>query len=64
MTDPVFLTVQRAGRPEHTPEVEGVLIQCTGDDVAVTLDDGETITFQRDELLAALVVSLDHARAA
>lgn len=54
MSDPVFLTVLRAGRPEHTPDVEGALLELRGDQAVVTLDDGETLSFDVVELRAAL----------
>lgn len=50
-----FLTILRAGRPEHTPEAEGVLIVREGASVRVELDDGDVLTFDRAELLHALI---------
>lgn len=49
-----FLTILRAGRPEHTPEAEGVVIVRDGVNVHLELDDGEVLTFDRVELLNAL----------
>lgn len=54
MSDPEFITALRAGRPEHTPDVVGVLVQRTGDAVVITLDDGETLELSAGELHAAL----------
>lgn len=48
------LMVTRAGRPEHTPEAEPVIVDTDSPDVIVLrLDDGETIEFDRLELVAA-----------
>lgn len=47
------LMATRAGRAEHTPEAEPVLVEATGDVVRLVLDDGEVIEFDRRELLAA-----------
>lgn len=58
--DETYLMVTRAGRREHTPEAEPVLVQADDDTVLLGLDDGETIEFDRSELLAAL----EHRRAA
>lgn len=45
----------RAGRAEHTPEVEAVLVTLHGHDrVTLTLDDGETLDLDAQELRAAL----------
>lgn len=49
-----FLTALRAGRPEHTPEAEGVVVLSQGASVVLVLDDDERITFDREELLHAL----------
>lgn len=49
------LMATRAGRPEHTPEAEPVVVDT--DDAGVVrlqLDDGDEITLDRRELLAAL----------
>lgn len=51
------LVLTRAGRPEHTPEAEPVVIEATADEVILTLDDGETLTLDRRELLAAAQVA-------
>ncbi len=48
------LMALRAGRPEHTPESEPVLVDTQGDVVRLLLDDGEVIDFDRTELLNAL----------
>jgi hypothetical protein len=45
----------RAGRPEHTPEAEPVVIDTDDPKVVkLTLDDGETIEMDRTELEAAI----------
>lgn len=50
------ITALRAGRPEHTPEAESVLVDVTADGTArLTLDDGETLSFDVVELAVALV---------
>lgn len=49
-----LITCLRAGRPEHTPEAEPVLVSQHGNVVTLTLDDGETLTFTLGELLASL----------
>ena len=36
------------------PEAEPVLVETTADDVLLTLDDGEVLTFSREELAAAV----------
>lgn len=54
MTDPTLLMVARQDLPEHTPEAEPVLVERTGSEVVLTLDDGERLIFDRDELTAAL----------
>ncbi len=48
------LMATRAGRPEHTPEAEPVLVETDGELVVLALDDGERIEFDRRELLSAL----------
>lgn len=47
------LMALRAGRPEHTPESEPVLVEATDDEVTLILDDGERLTLDRRELIAA-----------
>lgn len=54
---PVLLMATRAGRPEHTPEAEPVLIELQGNAVTITLDDGEALTLDAAELLAAVAGS-------
>ena len=49
-----LITALRAGRPEHTPEAEPVLMAVHGSTVTLTLDDGETLSFDLGELLDAL----------
>ena len=51
-----FLTMAtRAGRPEHTPEAEPVVIDTDRPGAVVLhLDDGETLEFDAGELRAAL----------
>jgi len=50
-----YLMATRAGRPEHTPEAEPVLVDTrTPGVVVLRLDDGEEITLDSVELLAAI----------
>lgn len=53
-----MITALRAGRPEHTPEAEPVLISVAGEAVTLTLDDGCTLTFDRMELRRATAYRL------
>ena len=49
------LMAMRAGRPEHTPEAEPVVVDTDDANVVrLQLDDGDEITLDRRELLAAL----------
>ena len=48
-----FLTALRAGRPDHTPEPEPVLLHAFGESVVFEVGDDERITFDRQELLEA-----------
>lgn len=52
--EPTPIWALRAGRPEHTPEAELVLVDTAGDTATLTLDDGERISFNVTELRAAL----------
>ena len=52
--EPKFVTALRAGRVEHTPEAEGVLLSITEDTLTITLDDGETLSFSREEVISWL----------
>jgi len=54
MTDPTLICALRAGRPEHSPESEPVLIETVGEAVVFVLDDGERLEFDRVELRSAL----------
>ena len=54
----------RAGRPEHTPEAEPLLVTVEGDEVLLELDDGDQLTCDRSELLVALGVPTERLRAA
>ncbi len=55
---PDLLIVQRADKPEHTPEAEGLLVDVgTPGVVRLVLDDGLELTMPRDELLAALATA-------
>ncbi len=47
----------RAGRAEHTPQDALVLVETTDDEVHFILDDGEVLTLDRRELLAAAQVA-------
>lgn len=49
-----FLTVEHAGRPEHTPDVEGVLLQVDERSATFMLEDGERFVFDLTELRSAL----------
>ena len=46
--------VERASRPEHTPEAEQVVVCLDGQLATLVLDDGEELRFDRTELLKAL----------
>jgi hypothetical protein len=51
----VLLMALRAGRPEHSPESEGVIVDTDADgSVVLELDDGERIEIDARELRAAL----------
>ena len=52
--EPVLLMALRAGRVEHTPEAEPVLVALEAERVVLVLDDGERLEFDERELLAAL----------
>ncbi len=49
-----FLTVEHAGRPEHTPDVEGVLVVVDRGSVTLSMEDGERLVFDLSELTAAI----------
>jgi hypothetical protein len=49
-----LLTALRAGRPEHTPEVEPVLIALHGEQFVLILDDGERLSFDALEFCTAV----------
>jgi hypothetical protein len=49
-----MVMASRAGRAEHTPEAEPVLVERVGDEYVLTLDDGETLGLDRRELRATL----------
>jgi hypothetical protein len=51
---PVLLMATRAGRPEHAPEAEPVLVAQTSAEVILVLDDGEELRFDQAELRRAL----------
>lgn len=53
-TMPVLVMATRAGRPEHTPEAEPVLVAHTSHEVILVLDDGDELRFDRSELCRAL----------
>lgn len=53
MSDPLIMAL-RAGRAEHTPEAEPVLVTVDGETATLTLDDGETLAFDRTELASRL----------
>lgn len=59
------LMAMRAGRPEHTPEAEPLLVDTDHDGVVrLVLDDGDTLDIDRVELLAACGVHEQELRAA
>lgn len=51
---PTLLMATRAGRPEHTPEAEPVLVAQTSTEVVLVLDDGDELRFDLRELRKAL----------
>lgn len=55
MSDPrcTALTATRVSHPDDEPEAEPVVVEATEDVVRLVLDDGETIDFDRRELIAA-----------
>ena len=52
--DDHLIAVERAGRAEHTPEREEVLVVIDGGQATLVLDDGEELRFELGELRAAL----------
>lgn len=48
-----LLMARRAGRIEHTPESEPVLVSTEGEVVVLVLDDGERLELDRAEIHAA-----------
>jgi hypothetical protein len=50
----IVLAAEVAGRPEHTPEVEDLLLRLDGENLTVTRLDGERIVLDRAELEAFL----------
>jgi hypothetical protein len=56
MTETLIMAT-RAGRPEHTPEAEPVLVELAGDTVVLTLDDGDRLELDASELRAAIEAS-------
>lgn len=54
MTDPVYITALRDDDTAIAPEAEGVLIDAGSDAIRLTLDDGHSLTFDAQELRAAL----------
>ncbi len=63
-----YLMATRAGRPEHTPEAEPVIVDTdTPNVVVLRLDDGDEITLDSSELRAAIELpcgGVDHMEAA
>lgn len=51
---PTVIVALRAGRPEHTPEAEAVMVEHAGDHVVLILDDGERLEFDAVELRTAI----------
>jgi hypothetical protein len=50
----IVLAAEVAGRPEHTPEVEDLLLRLDGENLTITRLDGERIVLDRAELEAFL----------
>jgi len=50
----IVLAAEVAGRPEHSPEIEDLLLRLDGDSLTVTRLDGERIVLDRAELEAFL----------
>jgi hypothetical protein len=50
----IVLAAEVAGRPEHTPEIEDLLLCLDGESLTVTRTDGERIVLDRAELEAFL----------
>jgi hypothetical protein len=50
----IVLSVEHAGRPEHTPDVEDLLLRVDPDSVTITREDGERFIFDRSELAKAV----------
>lgn len=46
----IVLAAEVAGRPEHTPEVEDLLLRLDPENLTVTREDGERIVLDRTEL--------------
>lgn len=53
-SEPTLLMALCAGRAEHTPEAEPVLITRVGDTATLTRHDGETLSLSATELQRAL----------
>lgn len=54
-----LIMVQRADKPEHTPEAEGLLVLTdTPGVVRLVLDDGIELSVPRDDLLRILFPAL------
>lgn len=51
MTEPRLVMAERQDHPSHSPEAEPVLVDDDGKVITLTLDDGETLRFDRSELL-------------
>lgn len=64
MSDQQLITALRAGRAEHTPEAEPVLVEVDETTATLTLDDGETLRFDVVELRTALTGPGGHRLAA
>lgn len=54
MSDPTFITALRNDSRTVVPEAEGVIVDLDERQVRLTLDDGQTLTFDAGELRAAL----------
>ena len=57
--DMTVIAILRADHPTHTPRVEGAELRLAGAQVRITTDDGTTIEFDREEMLAFLAPATD-----
>lgn len=57
--DMTVIAILRADHPSHTPQIEGAELRLAGAQVRMTTDDGTTIEFDREEMLAFLTPASD-----